>query len=55
MNYRELLDALSYLNTEQLEQDVTVELDKYCPVAELRICDNDVLDEGHPVLYVWNT
>jgi hypothetical protein len=42
---------------EQLDQNVTVELDasdEYYACDELRFADteHDVLDEGHPIIYV---
>jgi len=63
MTYKELLEMLSKLNQEQLNQTVTVHThffgplglssDEYYPVSQCGIvCDTDVLDENHFVLMV---
>lgn len=57
MTYRELLDGLMLLSDEQLQCDVTVELeyaDECYPVDSFRICGDEhpCLDEDHPVLFV---
>lgn len=56
MTYKELLKRLSTLTPEQLNCDVTVELEVQdeCYPAELRICgpDHELLDEDHPVIFV---
>lgn len=58
MTYRELLECLKQLTSEQLECDLTVELglSDECCLGELRIadCEHDLLDEWHPVIYVPN-
>jgi hypothetical protein len=58
MKYRELLESLKQLTSEQLECDLTVELglSDECCLGELRIadCEHDLLDEWHPVIYVPN-
>ena len=55
MTYRELLQSLTNLTNEQLDCDVTIELEfeDECFPAELRICGatNDLLAEGHPVIF----
>ena len=57
MTYRELLEGLKQLTSEQLECDLTVELglSDECCLGELRIadCEHD-LGEWHPVIYVPN-
>ena len=60
MTYKELLNSLSQLTPEQLEQSVTVSLDlseEVCQVNEvIEIDENDILgnilDAGHIVLTV---
>jgi hypothetical protein len=56
MTYKELLEMLSKLNQEQLNQTVTMHhhfSDEYYPVSQCGIvCDTDVLDENHFVLMV---
>ena len=55
MTYRELLQSLTNLTNEQLDCDVTIELEfeDECFPAELRICGDthDLLAEGHPVIF----
>ena len=53
MTYKELLEKLKNLNSEQLGQDVTVhliEVDEFVPVQYLGVAVEDVLDAGHIVL-----
>ena len=53
MTYKELLEELKKLNSEQLGQDVTVHLieaDEFVPVQHLGVAVEDVLDAGHIVL-----
>lgn len=54
MTYKELLEELKKLNSEQLGQDVTVhliEVDEFIPVQCLGVAVfEDVLDAGHIVL-----
>lgn len=57
MTYRQLIGELQKLTPDQLDCDVTVELqpeDECYPVKEIRIADVDhpSLDEDHPVLFV---
>ena len=54
MTYRELIEQLSELSCEQLDQTVTVQVshDEYVPVYETGIADDDVLDEDHFVLSI---
>tara|TARA_B100000941_G_scaffold277428_1_gene240916 strand:+ start:68 stop:238 length:171 start_codon:yes stop_codon:yes gene_type:complete len=55
MTYRDLLEQLSELSYEQLNQIVTVQVshDEYVPVYETGIAvDDDVLDEDHFVLSI---
>ena len=53
--YRDMLRALDLCSDEQLDCDITIELeyaDEFYP-AEFRICDikHSVLDDGHPVIF----
>ena len=54
MTYKELLETLTKLNPEQLNQTVTVHhhpSDEYYPINQFAITfDNDVLDDNHLVL-----
>tara|TARA_R100000664_G_C2739111_1_gene127896 strand:- start:95 stop:262 length:168 start_codon:yes stop_codon:yes gene_type:complete len=53
MTYKELLEELKNLNSEQLGQDVTLHLevdDVFMPVQCLGVAVEDVLDAGHIVL-----
>jgi spore coat protein CotH len=53
MTYQDLLEKLSELSVEQLQQDVTIELDREeFLAATLNFSDdsNDILDTGHPYL-----
>ena len=53
MTYRELIEGLKKLNSEQLGQDVTVhliEVDEFIPVQYLGVAVEDALDVGHIVL-----
>ena len=55
MTYKDLLEQLSELSFEQLNQTVTVQVsdDEYFPVNETGIAvDDDVLDEDHFVLSI---
>lgn len=58
MTYQKLLEELTKLNEEQLQQDVTVcdeEVETYTPVINLAFTDEKfcgVLDNGHPVLNI---
>jgi len=56
MTYRELITQLRLLSPEQVDCDVTVELqpeDEFF-AGELRICspEHGVLDDNHPVIFV---
>lgn len=54
MTYKELLEMLNELSSEQLNQTVTVHhhfSDEYYPINHFAITfDNDVLDDNHLVL-----
>ena len=56
MTYQKLLEELTKLNEDQLQQDVTVydnECDEYHPAEKLVIETDefqDVLDCGHPII-----
>ena len=53
MTYKELLEELKKLNSEQLGQDVTVhliEVDEFIPVQHLGVAVEDVLDDDCIVL-----
>jgi hypothetical protein len=56
ISYRTLGQLIEKMNEDQLDSNVTVELDdSECYAAELRIAAEDHdggLDDGHPVLYV---
>lgn len=55
MTYRQLLEALKELHPDNLDNTVTiytVEEDEYYPVSGCGICDDGVLDDGHPFLIV---
>lgn len=56
MTYKQLLTFLNAMSDEELEQDVTTRLDsngEYFPVGdEIPMCDDGVLDDGHPFLTV---
>lgn len=53
--YRDLLEVLPLLNKEQLNSDITIELEYMdeCFPAEFRICSENhgSLDDGHPVIF----
>jgi len=55
MKYREALEMMKTFTEEQLDCDVTIELEyaDECLSAELRICgeNHTMLDEGHPVIF----
>lgn len=52
ITYRQLQKILNELHPEQLDCDVTVEVDGEFFSADLRICgETDVLDENHPVIF----
>lgn len=55
MTYKQLLERLQTLTPEQLAMDASVyvhQFDEYIPLALFRFSgpDEDVLDEGHPLL-----
>ncbi len=54
MTYRDLLQKLTDLTEEQLNQNVTVFFkyaDEYVPIEGMKIADeDDVLDKGHPYM-----
>jgi len=58
ITYRTLGKLIEYMNDDQLDSDVTVELieveNRKCYPAELRICnyEHDSLDDGDPVIFV---
>lgn len=55
MTYRELLEALKELPQENLDNTATiykVEDDEYFAITGTGICDDGVLDDGHPFLIV---
>jgi len=55
MTYRQLLEALKELHPDNLDNTVTVytvEQDEYFAVSGTGICDDGVLDDGHPFLIV---
>lgn len=58
MTYRRLIDSLSRIPANRLNDDVTIYIidqDAYVPVLALEIADEDrqdVLDDGHPYLTV---
>ena len=55
MTYRQLLEAIKELRPENLDDTVTiyiVEEDEYFAVVSTGICDDGVLDDGHPFLIV---
>ena len=54
MTYRELRELLHDATEEQLDCDLTVELgtSEECFAAEYKIYYGDILDSGHPTIYV---
>lgn len=58
MTYSKLLDELKELSPEQLDRTVTLlvdDVDEYYDINGMFIStsdDTDVLDSGHPVLYI---
>lgn len=58
MTYSKLLDELKELSPEQLDRTVTLlvdDVDEYYDINGMFIStsdDTDVLDNGHPVLYI---
>ena len=54
MTYAQMKEWLETLESENLQQDATVYdpvTQEYIPVEKMaRMCDTDVLDEGHPVI-----
>jgi hypothetical protein len=49
--YRELLDELKNLTKEQLDCDVTIQVeDEYYPGSLWIIDNDDILDTDHPVI-----
>jgi hypothetical protein len=53
MTYRELLEALKELRPENLDDTVTIyKDDEYFAITDTDICDDGVLDDGHPFLIV---
>ena len=52
MTYKDLLNKLQKLNEEQLNSDLTVQIDYEFYKATMYITDHkiDILDEGHPVI-----
>lgn len=56
MKYRDLLEKLYDMNSQQLACDITVEIawENECYPAELRIAgeEHDSLDNDHPIIYV---
>lgn len=58
LTYRQLAAIINeQFNDDQKDMDVTIELGtmQEAFAAELRVCDknHEVLDENHPVLFVW--
>lgn len=55
MRYREALEIMKTFTDEQLNCDVTIELEyaDECYPAEVRICGEDhmMLGDGHPVIF----
>jgi hypothetical protein len=55
MKYRQLLEALKELPQENLDNTATiykVEDDEYFAITGTGICDDGVLDDGHPFLII---
>jgi hypothetical protein len=55
MTYRQLLAALQELRPENLDNDVTIYItsdDEYFAAKGCGICDDGVLEDGHPFLFV---
>jgi len=52
ITYRDLLNKLQKLNENQLNSDITVQIDDEFYKATMYLTDNsiDILDEGHPVI-----
>jgi len=52
ITYRDLLNKLQKLNENQLNSDITVQIDSEFYKATMYLTDNkiDILDEGHPVI-----
>ena len=50
MTYKDLIQQLRCFSDEQLNTDVTLEINEEFFMAELKIADTDVLDSDHPVL-----
>jgi hypothetical protein len=61
MTYRDLWNKIELMTTEQLDLPVTVHLsdiDEFFPVDHLELTDaaqdEDRLEDGHPILVVFN-
>jgi hypothetical protein len=55
MTYRELLKAIQELHPDNLDNDVTILIEgdvEYFAAKGLGICDDGVLDDGHPFIIV---
>ena len=52
ITYRDLLNRLKKLNEDQLNSDITVQIDSEFYKATMYLTDKevDILDEGHPVI-----
>ena len=52
ITYRDLLNKLQKLNENQLNSDITVQIDSEFYKATMYLTDNkiDILDKGHPVI-----
>ena len=57
ITYRDLLNRLKKLNEDQLNSDITVQIDSEFYKATMYLTDKevDILDEGHPVIASFDT